>query len=159
MTSRVKQNSNPPLRSPLNESLGSLEGYPTFSSHKLSADVISGPIPNTSRWSILLPPPRPVAVWPCTNKNYVVPYIIYILLLRYSVGFDGPFQYNFKHLPNLSKRFLRSFMSCTFLQSSGGCPPRQNAHLLSPPLLVNNALAVWGPFLRSFDPPRGAVKL
>ena len=122
---------------------------------------ISGPIAIISRWFILIPPPppRPVAVWPRTNKNYVVPYIIYILLLRYSVGFDGPFQYNFKHLPNLSKRFLRSFMSCTFLQSSGGCPPRQNAHLLSPPLLVNNALAVWGPFLRSFDPPRGAVKL
>ena len=95
MSSRVKQNSNPPLRTPLNQCLGCLKGYPTFSNHKLGSDVISGPIAVTSRWSILIPPPpppRPVAVWPRTSKNYVVPYIIYILLLRYSLGCDGPFQ-------------------------------------------------------------------
>ena len=36
---------------------------------------------------------------------------------------------------------------------------RQNAHLLSPPLVANNALALWGPFLWSFDPAHWAVKL
>ena len=59
----------------------------------------------------------------------------------------------------LSKSILRFFMSCTFLQSSGRWPQRENAHLFSPPLLLNNVLAVWCPFLRSFDPPRCAVKL
>ena len=70
-----------------------------------------------------------------------------------------PFSMQLKHLPNLSKSFLRSFTSCTFLQSSRGWPRRQNAHLLSPPLVANNALALWGPFLWSFDPAHWAVKL
>ena len=59
MSSRVKHNSNPPLCTPLNQCLGCLKGYPTFSNHKLGSDVISGPIAVTSRWSILIPPPPP----------------------------------------------------------------------------------------------------
>ena len=65
----------------------------------------------------------------------------------------------FIHQSSLDCGFLRSFTSCTFLQSSGGWPLRQNAHLLSPPLVANNSLALWGPFLWSFDPAHWAVKL
>ena len=43
-------------------------------------------------------------------------------------------------------------MSCTFLQSTGRWPPRQNAHLLSPPFFVNNAPAVLSSFLPSLVP-------
>ena len=154
MTSRVKHNSNPPLRLPLDQCLGCLEGYLTFSTHKLGADIFSGPIAITFRWSILIgaPPPPSEACYGLAPHKQELCYATVSAAMALFDTIITSTEY-------LSKSILRFFMSCTFLQSSGRWPQRENAHLFSPPLLLNNVLAVWCPFLRSFDPPRCAVKL
>ena len=88
----------------------------------------------------------------CPMGNYVANYTIYALVSCCSNGRNGSFSIQLKHLPYLSESFFHSPTSSTFLQSTGRWPPRQNAHLLSPPLFANNALAVSSSFLPSLVP-------
>ena len=148
MTPWVKQYSQPPLSTPVNQSLCGLKGNPTFSSYKHTTWTIHW---SPRGWGPLSP--EGVCGFASHRLVWWKPSQFLQLALILPSWARCPFSVQLKHLLYLTNSLLRFPMFLTFLHCSGWCPHRQNRHRLSSPHLVNRVLAVaWELHLLSLGP-------